>query len=1476
MRTGKLLRGLSILGLLFCAAPDFGQTPSPVPLITQVSPPSLSPANLTPGSNNFTLTILGANFGPNESVGLSSAFGSAWVFNPPVNATGTQMVASFTNVSFPVVGTVTVTVVKTQVTGGILVESNAYYLPVTPPTQTAVFNTAVTSFLQGSPSGMVAADFNRDDQPDLAVLSQVSNTVSILTQNFGVGTFTTGATYATGNQPRGIVAADFNRDQIPDLAITNASDNTVTILLANGDGTFRPGTTIGDPGVFPTQIVAADFNGDGKMDLAVLNVCGTGQNGCYPVAAPMGPGNVAILLGNGDGTFTVAPTLPATGLAPTAMAAADLNADGFIDLIVANSSNNLTLLMGNGDGTFSAAANTPATGFAGPPSGIGVGDFNGDGALDVAVTSSGDNAVSILLNQNCAGLPAPQCTLTPTSTPVFVGTGPSAIATADMNADGILDLVVTNSGDGTVSLLLGDGTGGFTATGPLPAKSFPTGSSPQALALFDFNLDGRLDVVTVNGSGSYSLLPQMSVPQVTLTTSNGLPFYGLFLTLTATVIPPYGQPTPTGTVTFYDGNTSLGSAALSGYQAIFQFATLNTGNHQITAVYNGDGNLVPSTSNSVTEIVTQAQTTVTLGSSVNTVPYGQPFTLTATIQPQNTGIPTGTVNFFEIYTSTSLGSATLVNGVAQLTLSNLAPGAHVITAGYQGDLNFTGSVSPTYQENITQATTSIVVATSASPVNLGQTPTLTATIQPSASTPATGLVAFYDNGSTPLGTAPITNNTAQLQTRVLSVGPHSITAQYSGDTNYSGSTASAIVETVNPAADNVSVSTSSTFYGQPSTFIATVQPVGYSGTPTGTLTFSDGTTVLGTGTLSNGSAQFTTSTLTVGSHSISASYSGDANFQPATSAQVTANVSKVNATTTITSGQNPSTFGQTVQLTAVVQPVYGGTATGSVTFLDGSVALGTITLTGNAATLSVSSLTAGTHFISAAYAGDSNVGSSTSTSISQTVNPLSTTTTLASSLNPATAGQAVTLTASIQAGAGNLATGTVTFMDGSAALGTATVTNNSAQLTVSTLAAGSHSITAAYSGSTNFSGSTSAALTETINQSSTATTLVSNSNPATFGQAVPFVATVQTASGGAATGTVTFFDGATTLGTASVSTNGGHNVAQFTFSGLLGGTHTITAAYSGDTNYAASTSGALTQTINPASSTLTVGASSNPASFGQAVILTATVVPSVNGTLATGTVTFFDGANSLGTANLANNVAQISVTNLALGSHSITATYAGDRNLAGSTSAALAEVVNPTATSTVVTSSANPALVNTTVTFTAAVSSSIAGTQSGTVSFYLDGSGTAAASVNLSNGTAKYSTNSLSAGSHSVVAVFTSSNPNFAGNTSSAFTQFVSDFTVAVSPSSLTVARNTSGTYTVTVTPVGGFSGTVSLSCGGVPGGTTCAISPTQLTLSGSGSTQATVTITAAQNASKGNHTLTFTGTSGGLNHKITANLTIN
>jgi uncharacterized protein YjdB len=221
-----------------------------------------------------------------------------------------------------------------------------------------------------------------------------------------------------------------------------------------------------------------------------------------------------------------------------------------------------------------------------------------------------------------------------------------------------------------------------------------------------------------------------------------------------------------------------------------------------------------------------------------------------------------------------------------------------------------------------------------------------------------------------------------------------------------------------------------------------------------------------------------------------------------------------------------------------------------------------------------SALSVGSHSISATYSGDSNCKSSTSAVVTQTVNsnPIGTTTALAASPNPSTYGQSVLLTATVTPASGTgTPAGTVTFLDGATALGSSTIAGGAATLSVSNLSVGAHSIKAQYNGSSTYS-SASAVVTQTINKASTTTTLTSNRNPSNVGQSVTFTATV---SASAASGSVQFLDGATILGTVTLSAGR----ASLSTASLSAGSHSITAKYIGDARYNGSTSAVVTQTV---------------------------------------------------------------------------------------------------------------------------------------------------------------------------------------------------------------------------------------------------------------------------------------------------------
>jgi hypothetical protein len=336
-----------------------------------------------------------------------------------------------------------------------------------------------------------------------------------------------GSPATAGSAPYFVVKGEFNADGRPDLAVANYFSNDVTILLGNGSGGFAP--SAGSPfgaGLGPTAIAVGDFNRDGRSDLAVAGnssgdvtvLLGNGSGGfAQPAGSPIstGPGpisvavadfnldlkpdlavadnlsnDVTILLGNGSGGFAQAAGSPVNaGSGPVFVAAGQLDGDGRPDLAVANNqSNNVTILLGDGAGGFTQPPGSPVGAGAGPYA-VAVGDLNGGGGQDLVVANNQSNSLTILLGDGSGGFSQPA------GSPIPVGSGPASVAVADFNLDGRPDLAVANSGSDTVAILIGDGTGRF---GRPPGPAIGAGSSPFSIALGDFNLDGKPDLAAAD------------------------------------------------------------------------------------------------------------------------------------------------------------------------------------------------------------------------------------------------------------------------------------------------------------------------------------------------------------------------------------------------------------------------------------------------------------------------------------------------------------------------------------------------------------------------------------------------------------------------------------------------------------------------------------------------------------------------------------------------------------------------------------------------------------------------------------------------------------------------------------------------------------------------------------------------------------------------------------------------------------------
>jgi hypothetical protein len=575
--------------------------------------------------------------------------------------------------------------------------------------------------------------------------------------------------------------------------------------------------------------------------------------------------------------------------------------------------------------------------------------------------------------------------------------------------------------------------------------------------------------------------------------------------------------------------------------------------------------------------------------------------------------------------------------------------------------------------------TATTVTSAPNPSAYGQSVAFTVTVTTGAGTGnLTGTVSLADtyNGTTTTlapTLAVSASGVAMFSTTALGVGSHTIVASYKGDTAHYSSTSidngvSPLIQMVNEATKTTLISSERpSQVGQSVTFTATVAISGGGGvTPDGTVTFYDGATVLQTVALTGSTAAYSTTALTVGMHSITAEYSGDASIDvlPSTSAVLSQDV-QAQATITLGSSPNPSNYGSPVAFTATIASGSTTAATGTVKFFDGATNIGSGTLSGNpgVATYTTSTLSVATHPITATYVGDANNSSGTSNVVNQVVNQTQTTTTMTATPVPGVANKAEAITAVVKvtAGAGaGTPTGTVTFTSGTTTLGTATLSAAGTATINPVLASGTYQIVATYSGDTDNGSSVSAAFSLTVETAVTTTTLVVSPTQAQVGAPVTFTATVAS-NGTTPTGTVIFLSGTTTLGTATVTAG----AATLTTSGIPVGTYSVTASYGGDTDNAASVSGAVNLAIGLIPTTTGLATSSN--GNNQTVLIA--VVIGANGSIPTGTVTFTSNGNTIGSGTLdTSGVVTITPDLSSTGNYTIVAAYSGDTTHASSAS----------------------------------------------------------------------------------------------------------------------------------------------------------------------------------------------------------------
>jgi streptogramin lyase len=1149
--------------------------------------------------------------------------------------------------------------------------------------------------------------------------------------------------------------------------------------------------------------------------------------------APMYPGvrRGAILLLDTSGTIMATQTLYGIGQGPLSVMEA-----GELSTVAGNGDYRDPIT--NGSPALSTPINVP----------IGVGT---DGAGDLFYADSGNNVIREL-NATTHTI----STVAGTGTSGYTGDGYAATS-AQLNGptalvlDGAGNIYFADSvnnvireiilASGKIVTIAGTGTAGY--RGDTGAATTATLNNPQGLG---FDASGDLYIADTYNNA----IREVNATTGTITTVAGTgPGAGGFspngtLAINALLNTPWGVfVTPDGSLYIADfGNNVIRKVSASNGE-IKTVAGTGTPNYTgdggpaIKATLNrpssmlvdaaGDLYISDSENNVVRKVNGTTQTIVTIAGNGNSGYSGDGYDANAAgaafYKPYGMSLD-GASDLF-ISDSLNLRIREVSGPVASIFYQPIketktsAPITQTIEDDGNATLNI-ASIVPTTNSAIDPASTTCLVST---PVMVGSTCNVGAEFKPlTLGLPVMGLITINSDSANTPGLIDLTGNS-------LNINP----------------TTTIVTGAPNPAALGAAVTFTATVSN------GTTQPL------TGTVGFYDGTTLLG-GVLQNlnsstSTATLITTTLTLGLHSITAVYSGDTGDATSTSTPAYPELIKP-ATIVVLTGAplSPSTVYQLVTFTATVSPVNtgGSVPTGNVVFSSDGTTIGTVALNSSGvATFPTALLPAGNDVIVATYAGDPTYFGSSSIPYDQLVSAASSTISLSTSSASVLVTVPVTFTATVAGTPTSTPTGNVVFNADGTAIGTVALnTAGVATFTISTLATGAHTITAVYQGDSDYATSTSLALTETIQKISTNSIITTSSNLVS-GAAVQFTVTINAANSTSPnipiTGTVNLMEGATLLGTGTVTAIGSGPIslasATITYSGFTPGPQAINAVYSGDTNYLTSSSSATLQ-INLATTTTVLASTQNPILTLTPYVITAAVANSGSAST-TGSVAFMEDNVLVGTAPLIAGVATLSLAELTVGTHAFVATYAGNSVDLASTSLPFIETVQLRPTTDALDSSATSLTGGQQITLTSLVRWTGPVTPTGTVTFFngtgllgtvsVDGNGIATITVLLSGATASVSSTY-------------SGDINYFGSSSPATTVTISpapNFDMSISPTTVTMQSGQNISVTITLTSVKGFTDNFVFGCLGQPTDTTCTFSQNDNVTLPSGGTQ-TVTLT--------------------------------